>query len=274
LLEDRRLVDAISRGDAEAWQQFLVRYAGMIHDVVRRHLFAEDEDEVRTLYVDVLKRLFDGDISKYQNRSLLSSWLAVYTRARSFDYLRSKNGRYRIPKEVEKLSEFDRRVLRLYFVERLGLEIVVHTLAWEGYRIGPEEVVSAIQRIEDRLDRRYLKRLEHEAQASAAGISSVRLLKYLVSLRAIMERDAAEAAPDYILMEKEAWEKADRVRRLVAELPRNDQKLLQLRFDRKMSASEISSALNMKRARQVYSALDRILKKLRVTLAAEESDRP
>lgn len=266
LADDRRLVEEIRRGSETAWQEFLGRYAGLVQGVVRRHLISEDEDEIRNVYVDILKSLHDGELFKYQNRSGLATWLTVVSRAKAFDYRRKLRGRNRVPQEVERLSELDRQVLQLYFAEKLSMEIVVHTLRWKGYRVETRDIVAAIERIEDRLDCRYLKRLDDEAVAQVRGATSVKVLRFLAHLRAQQQRDTMRNAPDQAILEEEAREQAAQIQKLLAGLRSKEKKIVTLRFEQNLSARAIAEKLGLENPRRVYTILDRVLARLRATL--------
>jgi RNA polymerase sigma factor (sigma-70 family) len=272
LSRDRTLVNSILRGSDTAWQNFLLEYSSLVYHVVRRHMIAEDDDEIRTVYVDILKKLHDGGIRGYENRACLSTWLTVYTRARTFDYLRSRNGRYREPKSVRRLGPLDRRVLQMYYVEKQTLEIVVHTLKWEGYAVDAKVIVDSIQRIESTLDRRYLKRIENESRLTAAGVSSVRMLKYLVCLQTEYS-DRTDGTPEKRLIEEENRMIVNRIREAVARLEPTDREIVKLRFEDNLSAARIAEKVGYSKPRKVYSVLERILEALREVVDMRKSGR-
>ena len=133
IIGDKLLVRAICGGCADAWQQFLETYSGLIYGVVRRHLYTAEEEDVRSVYVGILKYLYDGHIEKYEGRAPLASWLVVVSKCLASDYLRKINGRYRPPKGYEDLTEFQRETLKLFYAERLSMKVVIQTLRWSGY---------------------------------------------------------------------------------------------------------------------------------------------
>jgi RNA polymerase sigma factor (sigma-70 family) len=263
LNRDRALVHAILRGSDKAWHHFLTDYSSLVYHVVRRHMFVEDDDEIRTVYVDILKKLHDGSIRGYENRAYLSTWLTVYTRARTFDYLRSRNGRYREPECVRKLGVLERRVLQMYYIEKQSLEVAIHTLRWEGHNINAGDVVDAIQQIEATLDRRYLRRIENENRLASTGASSVRMLKYLVRLQTEYGAIIDNKTPEHELLEKESRELAQQIRQEINKLDATEQTLLKLKFEDNLSAAKIAAQIGFSRPRQVYTALERVLGKLR-----------
>ncbi len=267
--EELNLVQSISAGSITAWHEFFDRYSNLIYGVIRRHLFTEDEDELRSIFVDILKSLHDGCIANYRGDASLATWLIVYTRNRSIDIFRKRHGSSHIPKGYKKLSEFDKRVLQLYFVERLPLEVVVHTLRWGGHSAEVDDIVESIQRIDSVTDRRYLKRLDKKHQAKSEGIDSVQMLEYLIQLRLEYEESSSRNRPDYYLMEKEARETAERVHELISDLPAEERRILFLRFNRGWSARKIAEKLKLGGQRRVYSVINKAICKIRKSLFIE-----
>ncbi|NIO29194.1 MAG: sigma-70 family RNA polymerase sigma factor [Candidatus Latescibacteria bacterium] len=267
---DLNLVKAISDGSLPAWHQFIENYSGLIYGVARRCLFSEDEDEVRSVYVDILESLYDGEIKKYRGEGRLSTWLIVATRSRALDFYRKRYGRYRPPKELSKLCEFDQKVLRLYYLQKLPLEIVIHALSWSGFSADVEGIVESIQRIESVLDRRYLTRIDNENKVNKYGIDSIWVLKYMIQLRVECEEKAINNRPDRHLLEDEVADTANRVRALISRLTPRERKVIFLRFNRGWTAKKISERLKLNGQRHTYAIIDRVIRKLRKTMLAEE----
>ncbi|UCG52416.1 MAG: hypothetical protein JSW58_02365 [Candidatus Latescibacterota bacterium] len=266
---DVRLVKAVSAGSVTAWHEFIDRYSGMIYGVVRRHLLAEDDDEVRSVFVDVLKSLHNGEIAKYRGGAALSTWLIVYSRSRALDFFRRRYGRYRTPEGYKRLSELDKKVLQLYYVQRLPLEIVLHLLDWSGFSAGIDDIVESVQRIEDTMDRRYLNRIERQHQADKFGMDSVRMLKYLIQLRSDYEEKTRCDRPDVHMIEREAKAVVDKTRELVSALSPSEKEIITLRFDRGWTAKKIAEKLDLGGPRRAYTLIDRVIRKLRRSLFPE-----
>lgn len=264
--EDLALTRAICGGSAESWQRFLKTYCGLIYGVARRHLFTAEEDEVRNIYVDVLKFLYDGNLAKYDGRGPLASWLISVTKCRAADYIRKHNGRFRSPKRLDCLSELDQEVLRLYFAERLSVEIVIHTLQWSGFSVTAEDLVESIQRIETTVDHRYLERLEMQCRLKTSDAASVSALKYFARYVQEYYDRVNDNTIDRTLMEKEAEEKAKRVWYLVSKLPPEDRKVIELRFKREKSAQEICEAMDLPDRRKAFTVIERAVRRLKVLM--------
>jgi RNA polymerase sigma factor (sigma-70 family) len=260
------LVRAVSDGNIEAWQSFLLKYSGLIYSVVRRHLPTEKEDDVRTVSVEIMKKLYEGDLVKYKGHTQLSTWLFVYVKRRALDYWRAKHGRYREPVGLSRLMDIDRKVLKLFYIDRMRLDIVIQSLNWNGQKITAADVIESILRIENTLDRRYLRRLDNEHHARLSKVASVSLMKYMCYLRIKMESQADGKMPDDSLIEREANELTDRVRGLVANLSDMEKRIVELRFSRQKTAREISDTLKLDGSRKVYTIVDRIIHKLKKSL--------
>lgn len=261
--EDLTLVRSIVDGSLISWHEFLDKYSGLIFGVLRRHLFAADEDDIRTVYVDILKALYEGSFSKYEGRSRLSTWLIVFTRSRAVDYYREKFGRVRMPKGYEQLEEFDREVLKLYFIDHLPMEAVVSTLRWKGHAATADDIVGAVRRIVDLVDGRYIHRCDNEHMTRMYGLDSLRLAGFLLNLRCEYEGSLRRNRPDARILEKESAATADKALEKLSALRPDERKVIYLKFYRGMSARKIADSLGFSSARRVYYMIDKALKKLR-----------
>ena len=270
LKEDFKLVQEILDDSVEAWRKFVTLYGGLIYDVVRRFLFGADQDEIRSVWVDLLETLYNGELSKYQKCARLSTWLVVFARARTIDYVRKRRGRQREPAGMERLSDRDRIVLQLFYVEKHSLDIIVQTLLWNKHAAGIHDIVDSIQRIEDVVGPKYLEKLEEEHQVKTSRAASARMLRYLIHQQAEYERLDAASKPDALLIEKEIAGVMTRVKKLVSTLPPDEQRIVELRFGENKTAKQISCELNLDDQRKVYTIIERILRKLRLELSASE----
>lgn len=266
--EDAALVRAIHSGSVNAWHDFLDRYSGLVFQVVRRHLFAADEDDVRTVYVEVLKNLYEGALDKYEGRSSLATWLIVFARNRSLDFFRRQNGRDRPPRGQERLSDFDRRVLKFYFVDRVPIEITIHMLQWAGYRVSAVEVAESIRRVEATIDPRYLRKLDDEHLGRKRNGGNARMLKCLMQMRIDQEAAMAAERPDARLMAQELTSAANRVRELLDTLPADERRAIDMRFRRGLTAIEIADELGLEGQRRAYTVIARAIRRLRARLGA------
>jgi RNA polymerase sigma factor (sigma-70 family) len=269
--EDLALIEMILAGSTAHWHAFVDRYAGLIYSVIRRQLFAEDEDDVRTVFADVLEALYRGKLSEFRGSSELSTWLIVVSRGKALDHLRHIQGRRKNPQGWEDLSKLERLVFKFHFVEGLGFDAVIQSLHSAGLRANAEAVAHAVLKIEATIDKHYLRRLESDAKAPALGVVSGRLLDYLKHME--FERERAEEDPDQSFTRDGIDRMAARVRELLADLSDEEREVVRLRFEEGRTAQQIASERGLSGQRRVYTILDGALRKLRRLMDREPGDR-
>lgn len=260
---DVELARSICDGSIEAWHEFIDQYSGLIYSVVRRHFYSEDEEEVRTISVDVLQSLFDGDIGKYSGESSLACWLTAFSRNKAIDHFRRRYGRRKHPQGFEKLSEFDKKILKLFYAERLHLGIIVSTLQWFGYDVSADDIIESVYRIEDTISGRYLESLTNEHYAKMRGARSPHSIRHLVSLRLESELRTEKSGPEADLVDKEIARTVENVAELVSKLSSLDRKLIYLRFTKGLSAREIAEDLEIENYKSVYRLIEKALDRIR-----------
>jgi RNA polymerase sigma factor (sigma-70 family) len=249
-------------GSTAHWHAFVDRYAGLIYSVVRRQLFVEDEDEVRTVFTDVLEALYTGKLAEFRGNSELSTWLIVVSRGKALDHLRHLQGRRKMPQGFDSLSDFEQRVFKLHHVEGLSMDAVIHSLHSAGMPGSAEQVAHAVLKIEGVMDKHYLRRLESEAKAPALGVVSGRMLDYMTHATFEYERSHAEAPGDSL--EREEVERlAARVRELLSELTDDEQAVIRLRYEEGWTAQRIAEERGLPGQRRVYTLLESATRKLR-----------
>ena len=91
--QDLAVVRTILSGDPHAWIAFVERYAGLILAMIRRYLRHGDQDDIRTVFADVLASLRKTRLRTYEGRASLSTWLTLVARSEVMDHLRRKFGR-------------------------------------------------------------------------------------------------------------------------------------------------------------------------------------
>jgi DNA-directed RNA polymerase specialized sigma24 family protein len=264
--QDLELVRKITDGCQDAWEQFIFRYSGLIHAVVRRYLF--DAEEVRDVYVEVLSRLHDGRLKTYEGRSALSTWLVLVARSVALDHLRRRFGRREVPGGIQRLRKRDQRVFQLYYVDGLSFDAVRHWMSQHGEPISAEDLAGALERIESCIDNRTLKRIVYDLHAPSVGAASGRMMEFLDWHRDRQERLRRERNPEQQLIDKEARETAEHVRALLAELPEEERRVLMLRFDRRWTAVQIAAEMGFESPRRSYTVIDKGLRRLRRMLDA------
>jgi len=258
---DLALAEAVLRGDDAAWHEFIESRSGVILAVLRRYLF--DEDEVRNVYVDVLVRLRRRQLASYEGRSKLTTWLTLVARGAAADHLRHRFGRREEPSGLADLDERARDVFRLYYVEGLPYEDVRLRLRESGRLAADESLAEILSDIADRLTDRTLRRIAWDLHATSVGAVSGRLLEYTAAVRAEAERHDRESGPDAEAIAGETARDLARIRALIQDLPDDERRVLELRFDEGWTADEVAAELGLDSRRRVYTIADRALARLR-----------
>ncbi len=264
--DDFNLASAINDGSEKAWHEFVERYSGLIMGVIRRQLFEADEDQVRSIYVDILSSLYTTGLQKYRAKSSLSTWLIVFTRNRARDHLRRLYGRSTEPTGYRKLRKRDKLVFKLFYNEMLPLGAIVLQLRWSEPKITIDDIVKSIRRIEKLLNPRYLRNLNEKNQARRHGIRSIQLARYLIDISVRDDIYARCVKPDSAMLERETSESVRELKEKIANLHENERKILYLKFDKGLSAKEIASEMEIAEERRVYTIVDRITRKLRKSM--------
>jgi DNA-directed RNA polymerase specialized sigma24 family protein len=259
-------------GSLTDWHRLIARYTPLLLSVLRRHL--HNEDDVRTVFAQVLCRLHDGKLATYEGRSALSTWLVLVARTEVFDFLRHRHGRRETPKGVDGLGEEDRRIFTLYFTEGWSLEGVRHRLASLGSPLSGAEVLAALTRIEAVLGKRALRRLNYDLSAASTSAASGRLLEFLDHAREEFPRASERWRADFELMEKETRVLATRAEALVETLPAEERAVLRLRFGRGLTARRVAKELGLSGPRRVYTLIEKSLRTLRDRLALDTTSPP
>lgn len=269
-LNDLHLCREIASGSLASWHQFITQYSNLIFNIVRRHMFVKDEDDLRNVFVDILEKIYHGDIARYRGESSLSTWLVVYTRCKVVDYTRKRFGRHRKPRGYNQLTDFDKSVFQYYFADRLPLSIVIHSLCWSGFTANATDIVESVERIHKVMGKRYLKKLETEQFARELDMDPSQMTNYLVNLRNEYSTKINNTRPDSNLIRQEAEEMAEQVRSALSYLTSMERKIIFFHFHRSWSARRIAEKLGMNSHSTVYYSINKIINKLKNSLQIDE----
>jgi DNA-directed RNA polymerase specialized sigma24 family protein len=272
--DDLTLARAIVAGSEESWHAFVHRYSGLILAVARRYLGGRQDDEVRSLYADVLESLRLRKLATYEGRCALSTWIVLVTRSEVIDTLRYERGGRELRAALSGLDPFERQVFRHFYLEGQSLGAVTRIVRDEGARVTPERVLLALRRIEERIQGGLARRLRYDLYAQSVGASSGRLLEYIDHVHSEFEERAATQGADYYLLEREARRTIERVQEQITRLPADEQRLLTLRFEQGWPARRIAEELGWDGQRSVYTVMERILRTIRRALGQDAKPAP
>jgi RNA polymerase sigma factor (sigma-70 family) len=260
--DDLRLASRAAAGSLLAWHEFVERYTGLINHTLRHIL--RDEEEVASVYVQVLERLYRGRLAQYRGESRLSTWLVLVARSAALDRLRQRRGRRQEPAELVRMGEATRELYRLHFENGLTLEAIRHRLRAAGRPVDTLE--ADLGRLRDAMSPARRRRLDYEQSARAVTARSGRELEYFENQRQESRVRMEAMNPEQILTEKEDLRVLSRVRNAMATLDPADREILALRFARGFSAREIAEQLGLESPRRAFTRLSTALRRVRRAL--------
>ena len=254
----------ILAGSVEAWHEFIHTYSGLINSVIVRYVF--DEDERRTVLVEVLDRLYRGLLAQYEGRAALSTWLVLVSRSTVLDHLRRTRVRREVPAAVKDLPSREIRVFHLYYLQGLSFDAVRHRLGQSGVELDAAELAGILLHIQSLFSRRKLRRLEIDRQECSCNAIVNRLREFHEETSREREQARESLNPETELLRKEARASLERVLNLLGELPDQERAALDLHFEQGKSAREIARELDLPGPRRAYSIIDRAIRRIRTLL--------
>ncbi|MCP3956859.1 MAG: sigma-70 family RNA polymerase sigma factor [bacterium] len=241
----------MTQGSTNDARKQLENHLGLVERVVdwtsRRYRFStEDAEELRSL---VFLKLVQDDYSvlrRFRQHSSLRTYLTTVAQRVALDYRNHRWGKWRPSAAARALGEvallLERLVARDHYPVAEAIEILRRNHRVEMSRV---ELAELAARLPARLPRR-------ENVALPADL-------------------AAEERTDRALLRQEDRRGRDRaqerLRRLLADLPREDQLILQLRFEQGLPISRIAPQLSLDQ-RRLYRRVRRCLDGLRKGLEA------
>ena len=257
---DRSLARDILSGDVGAWHRFVDRFGALILCVVRRHA-RSDSDETRTIFVDVLDHLYRRGLAAYRGQASLATWLVVVSRSVALDHVRRRQGRS--PHAIKRLAPLDRKILELHHRRGMSFQVILATLHALGHDLKLEDVKEAVERIEHHVDGRTLRRFAYHSRAKSVGLSNGRLLEFLDHCRAEDEVVQKQRTPLQDLIEREARERATRIRAMVENLPAEERAAIHGHVLEGRTAIQVAADLGLAGPRRLYTVVERALRRLR-----------
>ncbi len=263
------LIARIHAGSEDAWHEFIDLYGDLIYTVIHRYLGSGDDDDRRTVFVDVLDELFRGRLQDFDGRSRMTTWLGILTRSRCIDYLRSVRGRRALPEWTRSLPSLQQRVFYLFFIEGLSGRLLCERLQGEGYKnFDLGSLATVLSQLDSRLESRSRRRLAFDLQARRIGALSGRLLDFFHRAEVESEARQDHAATDAELQRQDAADLLQRIQDFILNLPELERHIIELRYYQEHTARQTAEMLNLEGQRRVYTLEGKALRRLRTLLDA------
>ncbi len=229
-----------------AWKEFLRRYSNLFLKIIWQT--ERNHDRVMDKYLFVCTKLSSNNfavLKKFQpetqeHQPKLSTWLTIVVKNLCIEEHRTLHGRLRYPAALQRLSEFDRCVFKLYYWKGYSREEVEHHLAGKGKK--------------DLSVAESLLKIEHVVKDEDSVTPHVPRHVPFDENDGIMNEPAQ---PNEEMFEQQWFDEA------VGQLPDQERIVVRMRFWEGMTAREISGLLQIHPQRKIYTIIENALKTLR-----------
>jgi RNA polymerase sigma factor (sigma-70 family) len=239
-----RLLASDSARDS-AWREFLHRYSNLFLKIIWK--FEKDRDGAMEKYVYVCERFaannfeilrrFKADYGERPPK--FTTWLAAVARNMCIDVHRSVHGRRQLPRSVQRMSDVEQMIFRLYY--------------WKG---------RTVDEIRELVKAKLRSPSDFEAESLIAGVLSSHegVKPSTASPRFVPfdEEFMEPTEPDYDTADLHRW-----LENWLQELPSQERMILRLRFWEEMSGAEIAAAMSISPEQRVYPLIKAALQHLR-----------
>ena len=94
---DAALVEAVRRGDRDAWERLYARFSPLVHGVILARVPRDEADDlVQDVFVTVLRKL-----DSLRDGAAFGGWVAMIARNRAMDFHRSRRETDELSEEIE-----------------------------------------------------------------------------------------------------------------------------------------------------------------------------
>lgn len=249
----------------EAWSEFLSQQASLILQVV--HLFERDPDQVHDCFLFVCERLRrDGlrRVRRYHEEGAASfpTWLRAVVRNLCLDWRRHRDGRFRLPRAIARLSSLDQDVFRSVQLRGLSENEAFHGLRAVFPALTREDLSEAVRRVRRAVDGRWSWRLllhrprMQSLSAGPPGSDPAEGEARLVDPDADPERDAAR------------HERLAALHGALGELSPKARLLIRLRYEQELTLEQVAGLTGLTGPAQVERQIHEALESLRARMGA------
>ncbi len=259
-----------NEGGERAWDEFLDRFAGLVLQVVR--LFEHDPDRGDDCFVYVCEQLKSDNLRRLRRfdrngPASFATWLRVVVRNLCLDWRRSRFGRPRAFRAVERLSLLDQEVYGALHLRQLGESEALETVRTSFPDLSREDFAESQVRIAANLT-------PHQNWL----LASRRLRLVSMSERPDdqgSQVSAREPAGDGPSPEEAAArrEEIETLRSALGSLASEERLLLRMRFEQDLTLEAIGRLTGLGSATTVHRAVQRAVEQLRDELEAQSEGR-
>ena len=244
---------------SEAWTEFLALYSDRIYKTAR--LTTTVEETAADCYLYICEQLCRGGFKRLlqfrpDGPAKFETWLAVVARNLCLDWLRSRFGRDRAFRSLERMTPFENEVFRLHVQQGLSLEETFAQLKPRNPDVTAEDVEAADGRIQQALSPRQrwlLRQRSAERETVSVDTSGE-------EGAVDVELEDPHPSPELELITGEDRRRLDNA---MARLAPEQRLLIRLRFEEELSLAEIARLTGAGDAQRAHHRLNLALSELR-----------
>lgn len=254
------LLDSLRTDRArEAWTEFLALYSDQIYKTAR--LTTADQETAADCYLYICEQLSRNGFKRLlkfrpDGPAKFETWLAVVARNLCLDWLRSRFGRRRAFRSLERMTPFENEIFRLHVQRGLSLD---ETLAQLKPR-NPDATAEAVEAADARIQRTLSSRQRWLLQQRSAERETVSIGVADEDGAAAVDPEDPHPSPELELITREEQSRLDKA---VARLEPAQRLLIRLRFEEGLSLAEIARLTGAGDAQRVHHRLTVALGELR-----------
>jgi len=265
--EELKLVREIKEGNDGAWKIFVLNYSNLIFSAIRQwcqpycrkshygcpwnissYFQGDTCNEVMDMYLFALEAIRKR-IVKFRGESRLSTFTIASMKYVKLDYFREKYGRLQIPLIIKNHSKINQEIYKLLCRGKEKEDIAGQL------NISPEEVKKIEKEIRENL-REKGQEWEH-----LDGWIALKNEPQPIVIEG--EDETIDLTPSYEDISPEEREISSCLKEALKKLPHLQQRLLQLRFQKRLSVADIALKplrfLNVSGEKQIYKEIDEAL---------------
>lgn len=239
--DDRALHELLDRDPQAGWRAFVEGFTPALLALIEQ-AGLRSRDEVMDVYVRACERLSEDSCARLRRhdpaKGALRAWLATTVRHVLIDWMRSRKGRRRVFKSIQRLARADQRVFELYYWRGRTPAEIGEMVAGDGGRpLGLLAALEALERVE-------LALTERQRGELLAFLARVQAPLSLEGPDGRLLLDPADEAADPESRMRAGQSQAA-LERALAGLPPEDALIVSLRYRDGLSHAQTQRALHL-----------------------------
>ncbi|HET9400374.1 MAG TPA: sigma-70 family RNA polymerase sigma factor [Candidatus Acidoferrales bacterium] len=243
----------------DAWIEFLARYSDHIYKAA--YLTTSDSDLAADCYLHACVKLCANNFKRLlsfrpEGPAKFETWLSVVARNLCLDCVRSRFGRKRLFRSLQRLPQIESEIFRLRVEQGMSLDETVANLR----PLHPNLTTSEVQDAETRVQKALSPRQRWLLQQQSAERETLTLDAVADGKTAPLDSPDPAPSPEIELLAREDRERLDEG---LKKLEPEERLLVRLRFDEDLTLIEIAKLTEFGDAQRVHYRLNAALAKLR-----------